>query len=424
MITGDYHYTATSVARKAGMVPADGKVVIIQAESEFQSLNADSDLSEGRHEAHPVICSPSGSLLEQEAGGGRPIPLPPPQRPPLHVCAGNAAHVQSAKDIQAMHVQHQHVTKPLRKVKSELESTTSGPQQPMGHPLSPPLGGTPGVLSHMHGWSTQCLVWNDQGLAQASASLQGYGLLEKPRDHQGLAQASASPQSHDQRGDEASGQHHTQGLPQEASEQWACPLSSSQLMRRPALDHGGRLNTDQLATQQRQFSQQRQWHHPDALPLPADAHIGHAHFSAGPSQSPWAPTGHPQSPAGHPQSPSGQPQSPSGHPQQLCHGLRVTLEGKQTAYHGEDALQALTGVAQGRAQCCVTGPAFAHILGQVDHSVLDMVLQNVVVFARMQSQQKGQVMELLGARGLRLVVDGQQHHIQVPTYNLCLPLCL
>lgn len=373
------------------MVPVDGKVVIIQAESEFQSLTADSDLSESQHEAYPVVHSPSRGLLEQGAGGGAAFSLPqPPQQPPLHVGARNAAHVQSAQDIQTM-----------CKVKSELESTTSGPQQPVGHPLSPPQRGTPGVLSHMHGWSTRHQVGNDQGLAQGSASMQRYGLLAKPRDQQGLTQASDSPQSQDQGGEEASGQHHSQ------------------------------LNPDQLATQQRHFSLQRKWHHPDALPLPADAHIGHARFSAGPSQSsqpptghPQSPTGHPQSPAGHPQLPAGHPQSSAGHPQQLCHGLRVTLEGKQTAYHGEDALQALTSVAQGCAQCCVTGPAFAQMLGRADHSVLDMVLQNVVVFARMQPQQKGQVMELLGARGLHLVLDGQQHHIQVAACNLCLPLCL
>lgn len=95
----------------------------------------------------------------------------------------------------------------------------------------------------------------------------------------------------------------------------------------------------------------------------------------------------------------------------------MTLEGKETAYASEDALQAFISIAQGRAQCCVTGPAFAHMLGRADRGVLDMVLQNVVVFARMQSHQKGQVMELLGAQGLHLVLDGQQHHIQVPTCN-------
>ena len=358
MVTGDYHYTATSVARKAGMVPADGKVVIIQAESEFRSLHADSGLSESQHEAYPVIHSPSGGQLERGAGrqAWAPIPLPPPQQPPRHVGAMDAAaHVQSTRELQTLRVQLQHRAQPLRKAKSELElSTTAGSQraqQPMGDPLFTPQQGVQGVIGHKHGWSTRHQAGNDQALAQRSASMQGHGLLESPRDHQGLAQAPAGPQSHGQGDEGAYGHHHT-GL----------------------------------------------------------------------FQSPQSLAGHSLSSAGHPQSPTGHPQSSTGHPQQLCHGLRVTLEGRETAYHDEDALQALTSIAQGRAQCCVTGPAFAHMLGQTDRSVLDMVLQNVVVFARMQSQQKGQVMELLGARGLHLVLDGQQHHIQVATYNLCLYL--
>ena len=420
MVTGDYHYTATSVARKAGMVPADGKVVIIQAQSEFQSLHADSGLSESQHEAYPEIHSPSGGQSERGAGGRAwaPIPLPPPQQPPGHVGARNSAHVQSAREVQTMHVQHQQSAQPLRKTKSELElSTTAGSQhaqQTMGHPSLPPQHGTQGVITHTHGWSTQHQAGNDQGLAQGSASMQGHGLLESPGDHRGLAQASASPQSHDQGDEEASGHHQRQGPPQEASEgQWAWPVSGSQLMR-PAHGSNGPFSTNRHATRQQQL--------PDALSPPGDAHIGHSQFSAGPCQSPQSLTGHAPSPAGHPQSSTGHPQLPAGlpqsqawHPQQLCHGLRVTLEGRETACHGEDALQELTSVAQGRAQCCVTGPAFAHMLGQADRSVLDMVLQNVVVFARMQSQQKGQVMELLGARGLHLVLDGQQHHIQVAT---------
>ncbi|KAL0046765.1 hypothetical protein WJX82_009387 [Trebouxia sp. C0006] len=60
----------------------------------------------------------------------------------------------------------------------------------------------------------------------------------------------------------------------------------------------------------------------------------------------------------------------------------------------------------------VTGPAFAHLLKQEDPSVLELVMHNVVVFARMQSHQKGQVMELIGARGLHQMLDGQSRHIK------------
>lgn len=410
MVTGDYHYTATSVARKVGMIPADGKVMIIQAESEFQSLHADSDQPQSQHEATPVTQSPSGGQLERGAGE-------------LLVGARDYSHVQSAREFQTMHVQSHHCATPLRKARSELELSTAGlqpVQQPMGYPLSPSQHGTQDVISHIHGRSIRHQGGNGQRLAQGSASMQGYRLLETTRNCcLGLAQASTSSQQGDA---EAFGHHYTQGLPQEASEQWARPLSSSQLMHHAAHGHVVSFSSDEQAIWQQQLSEARRWQRPAALSLPADAHMEHAHYLPGPSQSPQSLAGHAQSPAGHPRSPAGHFQSQSGHPQQLCHGLRVILEGNQTAYHGDDALQALTSVAQGRAQCCVTGPAFAHILAQADRTVLDMVLQNVVVFAHMQSQQKGQVMELLGSRGLHVMLDGQQRHIQVATYYLSLHL--
>lgn len=43
MVTGDYHYTATLVARQVCMVPPDGRVMLIQAESEFRSLSLSQD---------------------------------------------------------------------------------------------------------------------------------------------------------------------------------------------------------------------------------------------------------------------------------------------------------------------------------------------------------------------------------------------
>ena len=68
---------------------------------------------------------------------------------------------------------------------------------------------------------------------------------------------------------------------------------------------------------------------------------------------------------------------------------------------------------QGQAQCCVTGPAFEYMLQQEDLSVVETVLRNVVVFARMRPRQKGQVMDLLGSRGLHQLHDGQQRTIPV-----------
>ena len=48
----------------------------------------------------------------------------------------------------------------------------------------------------------------------------------------------------------------------------------------------------------------------------------------------------------------------------------------------------------------MTGPAFEHLLGQEDVSVVETIMGSVAVFARMRSHQKGQVVDMLGPRGL------------------------
>ena len=68
---------------------------------------------------------------------------------------------------------------------------------------------------------------------------------------------------------------------------------------------------------------------------------------------------------------------------------------------------------QGEAQCCVTGAAFEHMLQLGTPSLLETVMRNVVVFSRMKAHQKGEVMDLLGSKGLYRVINGQQLHIAV-----------
>lgn len=76
-------------------------------------------------------------------------------------------------------------------------------------------------------------------------------------------------------------------------------------------------------------------------------------------------------------------------------------------------LQALNALAEGRMQCAVTGDALEHLLQLSDLSVLETVLRSAVVFSRMQPQQKGQVMELLGLNGLHQLYKGQSRFIPV-----------
>ncbi len=95
-----------------------------------------------------------------------------------------------------------------------------------------------------------------------------------------------------------------------------------------------------------------------------------------------------------------------------CDGLRFLLGTGDVRQDGE-ALRALTSIAEGQAQCAVTGAAFEHLLQQEDLSVLEAVLQNAVVFARMRPHQKAQVLSLLGASGLHQVFQGRHRHIPV-----------
>ncbi len=53
------------------------------------------------------------------------------------------------------------------------------------------------------------------------------------------------------------------------------------------------------------------------------------------------------------------------------------------------------------------------MLQQDDLSVVETVMRNVVVFARMKSHQKGQVMDLLGEQGLHQIFKGQPRHVPV-----------
>lgn len=95
-----------------------------------------------------------------------------------------------------------------------------------------------------------------------------------------------------------------------------------------------------------------------------------------------------------------------------CDGQRFLL-GTGDIRLDSEATRALTTIAEGQAQCAVTGAAFEHLLQQEDLAVLEAVLQNAVVFARMRPYQKAQVMSLLGTAGLHQVFRGRHRHIPV-----------
>ena len=82
-------------------------------------------------------------------------------------------------------------------------------------------------------------------------------------------------------------------------------------------------------------------------------------------------------------------------------------------HHIMDPSEALTSLTEGTMQCAITGDAFEHLLQMRDVLLLEAVMRNAVVFSRMQPHQKGQVMDLLGTRGMHQQFEGQPRHIQV-----------
>ena len=109
-------------------------------------------------------------------------------------------------------------------------------------------------------------------------------------------------------------------------------------------------------------------------------------------------------------------QTPPAAPKPGLAGLRFfQVQGNQDC----DGSWALSALAEGQLQCAVTGDALEHMLQLQDTSLLEAVIRNAVVFARMKPHQKGQVMDLLGTAGLYQLLDGQHRRIEVCTATPC-----
>ena len=87
----------------------------------------------------------------------------------------------------------------------------------------------------------------------------------------------------------------------------------------------------------------------------------------------------------------------------------------EASHQSVEAHEAVKALLEGRMECALTGDSFEFLLQHCDLSLLEVVMRNTVVFARMKPHQKGQVMDLLGSKGLHSVTDGHTHHIQVST---------
>ncbi|KAL0030094.1 hypothetical protein WJX79_006699 [Trebouxia sp. C0005] len=100
-----------------------------------------------------------------------------------------------------------------------------------------------------------------------------------------------------------------------------------------------------------------------------------------------------------------------------CNSQRASLKGLvftsgTGSHYVMEPCEAISSMTEGRMQCAVTGDAFEHLLQMLDVSLLEAVMRNAVVFSRMQPHQKGQVMDLLGTRGIHQQYEGQPRHIE------------
>ena len=82
-------------------------------------------------------------------------------------------------------------------------------------------------------------------------------------------------------------------------------------------------------------------------------------------------------------------------------------------HHVMEPSEAFKSMTEGSMQCAVTGDALEYMLRMHDVSLLEAVMRNAVVFSRMQPHQKGQVMNLLGTKGIHQQFQGQPRHILV-----------
>ena len=161
------------------------------------------------------------------------------------------------------------------------------------------------------------------------------------------------------------------------------------------------------------------------------------------ASSPAPPTAHPKAPPTAPMLPHSPLQKPL-QVQALVAPSRLALQGQGqglleqgqglrgpheqlkvvTVVGAEEVglTHALQSMACGHARCAVTGTAFHHLLQMSDLSILETVMHNAVVFARMKPHQKGQMIDLLSVRGLHQMHLGCARYIQVRCILLCLLL--
>ena len=369
MITGDFHYTAIAVAKEVGMLTADSQVLVIDAGCHPQPSSQQPSLqrpsSQQPSSQQPSSQQPSSQQLSSQQ--------PSPQQPSA-----------SAEELQA----------PTEQPKA-LDTIPAALHQQGSSALPPSQG---------------CCTASDSGYSHDSSHTHSHGQASQV----GAAQVPAKHVARSQQVPLLSQGHaESQSASGPAHLQYAAGTANQCTPVRSSVQHEGRVpllrGIGSNAACQGTFQEgvgSRGGSPSHAVPsslLLADSTARHAVL-----QSAAASLG----PAGTDPLPAGTDPLPAGtDPLQSEVGSLRFIRGDDNVEW--DARQALTALAEGHMQCAVTGEAFQLLLQLPDVSALDAVMRNVVVFARMKPHQKGQVMNLLNARGLYQMQGDKPRHIQV-----------
>ncbi|DBA71770.1 TPA: hypothetical protein ACH3X2_011036 [Trebouxia sp. C0005] len=380
MITGDYHHTAVAVARDVGMVKPDGQVVVIDAahkETSHPDQSAAQTPDAGSSAANSPLSTPQVSFRHRNAdfahGFFAQSFKPGPGVSVSEALPAKRASVEGAQPSRVSWEEQQPSRLSLEGLtkKSLLFKTAPTSKQPIE-----------AVNAHM----LPAEADPAERPAKIRLSFEGMPPANKAAVHKiKLPPIQAA--------------HSKAQVPIEAS--LHSSPSRRQLVKAASLTSLPSQTAVSLAA------------------APAESLSQHASSSKSASQG-LAELGHRmlQVPVSRITRAFGHPlDSADGPISDPCNSQRASLKGLvftsgTGSHYVMEPCEAISSMTEGRMQCAVTGDAFEHLLQMLDVSLLEAVMRNAVVFSRMQPHQKGQVMDLLGTRGIHQQYEGQPRHIE------------
>ncbi|DBA94075.1 TPA: hypothetical protein ACH3X1_001723 [Trebouxia sp. C0004] len=391
MITGDYHHTAVAVARQVEMVKPDGQVVVVDAapkEMPHQDQSAVQTPEVGSSAASSPLSTPQLSIGRRDAD------------------FAHGFFAQSFKPGPAVSVSEASPAKRASVERAQPSRVSWEEQQPSrlsveGLPKKAlPFKAAPAPKQPMEAANVHMLraeAVSSERPPKIRLSFEGMPSANKAAAHKFRLPPIKAANSQ------------TQGPTQVAQSKAKIPIEASlhsspsrrQLVKAASLTSlPSQTATSMAAAHAESCSQHTSSSKPASQGL---AELGHRMLQASVSRITRA-SGHPWDSADDPTS-------------DPCHSHWPALKGLvftsgTGSHHVMEPCEAITSMTEGGMQSAVTGDALEYMLRMHDVSLLEAVMRNAVVFSRMQPHQKGQVMDLLGTRGIHQQFQGQPRHIQ------------